>query len=97
LGNHLMLYTLLLQLKITLDVDVYVNDDCLGHLTAIFNPDSIKLKSIQREFCNYDQIDFEFYSKHIQALLRDKQYRKGRVVYLWPKLQHEGGDFNGYK
>jgi len=97
LGNNLMLYQLMLQLSISLDVDAYINDECYNFLSKIFDTKSIKLRSIQKAYCNYDQIKFQFYSEHIQPLLRDKQYRKGKVLYLWPKLAHEGGDFNGYK
>ncbi len=66
LGNHLSLYALMLQLSISLDVDTYVNDQTYEYLRGFFTEESIRLKSLYHEFCNYDKIQWTFYYKHIR-------------------------------
>ena len=96
LGNHLLVYAFMAQLKISLNVDAYVNDECRAYLEKFFDPESLFVESLQKTFCDYAKIDFEFYSKDVTELLVDKAYRKGRAIYLFPNLTNGKGRFDGY-
>lgn len=96
LGNNLLLYAVMYQLQISLGVTAYVNDECLIYLRKFFTNESIMLKSVQATYCNYDQIQWIFYYKHIRPLLTDKSYRTGKVLYLWPSTGKDT-DFDAYR
>lgn len=96
LGNHLLMYAIMYQLHITLGLPAYINDECVSYLSKFFTKESIKLPSIHRTFCNYDQIQWIFYYKHIRPLLVDKSYRTGKQLYLWPRTG-EDGEFSAYR
>ena len=95
LGNQLLLYGFLLQLKISLKVDVYIDEECMRYLERFFAPESIKLKALERTFCDYGKIPFEIYKRNLHPLLVDKAMRQGRVFNLFPKTGD--GDFDAYK
>eukprot|EP00095_Tigriopus_kingsejongensis_P007591 maker-scaffold417_size177606-snap-gene-0.45 protein:Tk07591 transcript:maker-scaffold417_size177606-snap-gene-0.45-mRNA-1 annotation:"galactoside 2-alpha-l-fucosyltransferase 2" len=96
LGNNLLLYAAMYQLQVSVGLEAYVNDECLMYLRKFFTKESIKLKSIQETYCNYDEIQWVFYYKHIRPLLTDKSYRTGRVLYLWPVTGHDEA-FDAYR
>ena len=96
LGNHLLNYAFLYQLNISLGLETYTNDEAVQYMQKIFTNDSIRLPSIHQKFCNYDEIPFVFYYKHIRPLLTDKSYRTGQFYYLFPRTG-EDGDFSTYR
>ena len=64
LGNNLLVYAMLLQVGITLGLDAYINDECLQHLQRFFKPESIKLKSLQQTYCNYNKVSNQSQNKN---------------------------------
>jgi hypothetical protein len=76
LGNNLLAYAFLYQLKISLGIDAYISDNCRSVLERFFDRDSIKLPSLEGTFCNHKEIIWEPYSEHIRMLIKDKSYRQ---------------------
>lgn len=98
LGNQLTLYSLMLQLAISLDVDTYVTDNCITNLSKFFTQESLALKSFEATFCERPQdIDWENYNQFIRPLLIDKSYRFGRALHLFPSLPGLTREFNSYR
>ena len=65
-------------------------------MEKFFLPESILVDSIQRKFCNYDKLPYELYYKDINDVLTDKSYRNGRVIYLFPNMYRNAGQYDGY-
>ena len=97
LGNNLLMYAVMIQLQITLNVDAYINDEAITYLRRFFTKESILLKSFQETFCNYNDIPWTLYLKHIRPLMTDKSYRTGQTLYLWPMTGPEDDEFRGYR
>lgn len=96
LGNCMLLYALMLQLKISLDVDTFISDDCIDLMKRYFTEDSVLVRSLS-EVCDADKIVWERYGKHIRNLLVDRSYRRGRTIYLLPRLADNDNKFSGYQ
>ena len=80
LGNHLLGYTLLLQLQRQLGVRSYINDEMKSVLTKVFTEGSIELDALE---CDPEKVPWETFRGHIRQLLTDEGLRKGRFLWLY--------------
>ena len=100
LGNVLLLYAFMLQLSISLKVDVYMTKDNLEFLSKFFTRESLLLPALEDTFCNHESIPWTRYTKGFRPLLVDKSYRTGQFMNLFPHDQKRtdiGGQFRYVK
>ena len=100
LGNHLLTYCLLYQLKTTLRINAYIADGTHDILGRIFTKDSIRLPKLSDRCGDVGEVrkTWELYNRHLRQLLVDKSYRTGRALYLFPgRMVGDEGEFSGYQ
>ena len=62
----MLLYALMYQLQTSLNVRSFVTRECLDFMKMVFTEESVTLKSIEDEFCDYEKIQWSYYKEHIK-------------------------------
>ena len=93
LVRHLAVYAMLRQLRQELDVYAYMDRQTHRVLRQVFTEDSLRdVPVFEDVFCLDDtrqlsdvlRKDFQAFQLPIKSLLTDKQYKYGRVLWLYP-------------
>eukprot|EP00095_Tigriopus_kingsejongensis_P010494 maker-scaffold436_size171858-snap-gene-0.29 protein:Tk10494 transcript:maker-scaffold436_size171858-snap-gene-0.29-mRNA-1 annotation:"galactoside 2-alpha-l-fucosyltransferase 2" len=84
LGNQLLGYAVLAYFRHYLDMDAYINDECREYLLKVFTEESIQMPVIQDKFCDPKKIPLQPYHGHIQNILSDESYRRGKLISFFP-------------
>ena len=64
-----------------------MSQECQNYMSEIFTPESIEVPSLNKTFCDTENIDFDLYDGPIKNLVVDKQFRRGKILKLFSKGQ----------
>ncbi|XP_059085006.1 galactoside 2-alpha-L-fucosyltransferase SEC1-like isoform X4 [Tigriopus californicus] len=81
LGNHLIAHALSISIHKAIGVKTYLSQETHDFLTQYF--EDIQLPILQNKFCNWNEINFQVFSKGIEDLVKDPALRQGHLLDLW--------------
>lgn len=85
IGSQLYVYAFLWTLRRFYNVDVFISRFCHQTLSRIFTEESLSdMPVLEDYFCNPEDIRFEYFSGNFQVIASKKEFRTGRVLWLWP-------------
>ena len=85
LGNQINGYALQLQLRRIHGYQSYIRQESYDILASMFTKESIELPVLEQSFCSLKKMKFQvFEGNFTHLLLEDSQYRKGKLLNLYP-------------
>lgn len=93
LGNHLIVYALLMYAKVALGAEAYIEADTKEFLLKVFTEESVRLPVFSETFCNWrDGMLWEVYEGPMGDLLvKEDEFKVGRMILLYDPLQGKTG------
>lgn len=85
IGSQLSVFAFLWTLRRFYNVDVFMSRNCHATLSRVFTEASLSdIPVLEDYFCNPQDIRFEFFTGNFEAIASRKEFRVGRVLWLWP-------------